>query len=68
MFKARLLNMGVQFSMAVHEKRWGDAIAIGRQINDEFPNSGIAREVRGKWDVLNTRAAEARGRTPTPAP
>ncbi len=55
-FKAHLLNLGVQFSLAVQEQRWRDALEVGLQIRQEFPNSRMAQEVAAKIDVLRIRA------------
>lgn len=55
-FKARLVNLGVQFGLAVSEQRWRDALEAGVQITDEFPNSRMAKEVAEKIDVLRIRA------------
>lgn len=55
-FKARLLNLGVKFAMAAQEHRWRDALEVGLQIRDEFPNSRMAREVDGKLETLRVRA------------
>ena len=51
-FRTKLHNLGVQFSIAVTEKRWEDALDIGQQINSAFPNSKMAEEIRGKLEVL----------------
>lgn len=55
-FKARLLNLGVQFSLAAQEGRWRDALEVGLLIRQEFPNSRMAQEVNEKIDVLRVRA------------
>jgi hypothetical protein len=55
-FKARLLNFGVQFGLAVSEHRWRDALEIGLQIRQEFPNSRMAQEVSERIEVLRIRA------------
>jgi hypothetical protein len=55
-FKARLLNLGVQFSLAVQEQRWRDALDVGLQIRQDFPNSRMAQEVTARLDVLRVRA------------
>ncbi|NLX12921.1 MAG: hypothetical protein GXY44_04600 [Phycisphaerales bacterium] len=55
-FKARLLQMGVRFGLAVQEARWRDALEIGVQIREEFPNSRIAREIGAKIETLRLRA------------
>lgn len=57
-FRARLHNLGVQFSIAVTERNWQEALRIAKQINDEFPNSRMAQEVRDRVHILNKRAAE----------
>jgi len=58
-FKARLTNLGVRFSLAVTERRWRDALETGLQIIDEFPNSRMAQEVRERMDALRRRAGLA---------
>ncbi|MEP0843986.1 MAG: hypothetical protein HRF43_14885 [Phycisphaerae bacterium] len=55
-FKARLLNMGVQFSLAVQEGRWRDALEVGLLIRQEFPNSRMAQEVSEKIEILRVRS------------
>jgi hypothetical protein len=55
-FKARLLNLGVQFGLAVSEGRWRDALEVGLHVRQEFPNSRMAQEVEAKLDVLRIRA------------
>ncbi len=54
-FRAKLHNLGVQFSMAVSEKQWMKALKTGRTIVNEFPNSRMAQEVRDKLDILEER-------------
>ncbi|MCK5272533.1 MAG: hypothetical protein KAJ52_08140 [Sedimentisphaerales bacterium] len=56
-FRAKLHNMGVQFSLFVTEKKWTQALNVGRHIIDEYPNSRMAQEVRDKMDALEQRAA-----------
>ncbi len=51
-FRSKLHNLGVQFSIAVTEKRWNQALDIGQQITNDFPNSRMAEEIRAKLDVL----------------
>ena len=57
-FKAKLQNLGVKFSIAVTEKNWSAALEAGRQIISEFPNSRMAEEVRGKLDILTKKSAQ----------
>ena len=45
----------------VHDKSWAEAIHIGRQIMDEFPNTRIAAEVREKWAILEEKARQPAG-------
>ena len=51
-FKTKLHNLGVQFSMEVSEKQWEKAFKTGQKIVNDFPNSRIAGEIREKMDVL----------------
>jgi hypothetical protein len=54
-FRTKLHNLGVQFSMAVSEKRWDEAIGTGEEIMRDFPNSRMAEEIRERWDALNQK-------------
>jgi len=54
-FKAKLHNLGVQFSIAVTEKRWLAALDVGKQIVEDFPNARMAEEIRVKLDVLQQK-------------
>jgi len=56
-FRAKLHNMGVQFSLFVTERKWTQALNVGRHIIGEYPNSRMAQEVRDKMDALEQRAA-----------
>lgn len=55
-FRTKLHNLGVQFSLAVTEKRWATALQTGQQIVRDFPNSKMAHEIRNKMDILHERA------------
>ena len=57
-FRAKLQNLGVKFSIAVTEKNWSAALLAGRQIIAEFPNSRMADEVKGKLDILTQNAQQ----------
>ncbi len=57
-FRTKLHNLGLQFSLAVSEHNWREALAVGREIVEEFPNSRMAGEVRERLDVLARRAEE----------
>jgi hypothetical protein len=58
-FRARLQNLGVQFSICVADQRWTDAITAGNAISSEFPNSRFAQEVREKMGQLQRYAESA---------
>ena len=51
-FKTKLHNLGVQFAMAISDKKWGGALQIGQQIIRDFPNSRMSGEIREKLGVL----------------
>jgi hypothetical protein len=51
-FRNKLHNLGVQFAIAVTEKRWVNALDIGQNIMTDFPNSKMSEEIRGKLGVL----------------
>ena len=51
-FRTKLHNLGVQFGIAVAEKQWVGALEIGEQIINDFPNSKMCGEIRGKLGVL----------------
>lgn len=49
-------NLGVQFKLAVQDRRWADAAAVGDKIVEQFPNTRMAQEVRGMLDSIRGRA------------
>jgi len=55
-FRNKLHSLGVQFSLAVSEKRWGKALQTGEEIMQDFPNSKMAEEIREKLDILRDKA------------
>lgn len=55
-FKDKLHNLGVDFSVSIAEKDWKKALETGRDIMQNFPNSRMAAEIRGKMDILLERA------------
>lgn len=57
-FRTKLHNLGVQFSIAVSGKQWDKAVETGQQIMRDFPNSKMAEEIREKWDVLKQKAEQ----------
>ncbi|MCC6320284.1 MAG: hypothetical protein IT438_02475 [Phycisphaerales bacterium] len=49
-------NLGAQFKLAVQDRQWATAAALGRRIINEFPNTRMAQEVRGMMDGILSRA------------
>jgi len=60
-FKTKLHNMGVEFSLAISGKQWNQAYKVGLQIMKNFPNSRMAGEIRAKVDILRQKAAQQAG-------
>lgn len=54
-FKDKLHNLGVQFSLAVSGEQWGKAIQIGQEIIRDFPNSRMSAEIRERMNVLKQK-------------
>ena len=54
-FRNKLHNLGVQFSLAVSGKQWAQALQTGQQIIRDFPNSKMAEEIREGMDVLRQK-------------
>jgi len=57
-FRSKLHNLGVQFSFAVSEKQWANALKTGQQIIHDFPNSKMAQEIRAKIEILRQRVRQ----------
>jgi len=57
-FRNKLHNLGVQFSLSVSEKQWANALKTGQQIMRDFPNSRMAEEIRDNWDILKQKAEQ----------
>ena len=55
-FRTKLHNLGVQFSLALSEHQWARAINIGKQIIRDFPNSRMSGEIRSSMDKLQQKA------------
>jgi len=66
-FRAKLHNLGVQFSLAVADHNWRQAFDAGHQIIEEFPNSRMAQEVREHMEVLAKRADDKQPAAVEPA-
>jgi len=54
-FRNKLHNLGVRFSLAISEKRWDEAVKTGERIMHDFPNSRMAEEIREKWNILKQK-------------
>lgn len=57
-FKEKLLQLGVQFQLAVRDHRWQDALETGLELIRDFPNARMASEVREVLDTLRERARQ----------
>jgi hypothetical protein len=51
-FRTKLHNLGVQFSIAVSDRNWDHALEVGQQIVRDFPNSRMSVEIRDRLSVL----------------
>ena len=54
-FKEKLNNLSSEFSKAVHDQHWADAVRIGETVIRDFPNSRIATEIRQNIEGLRQR-------------
>jgi outer membrane protein assembly factor BamD (BamD/ComL family) len=57
-FRTKLHNLGVQFSLAVSGRQWAKALQTGEEITHDFPNSRMADEIREKIDILKQHAEQ----------
>jgi hypothetical protein len=57
-FKEKRENLRIRFSQAVKEQRIPDAIQLGEEIMNDFPNTRMAQEVGGMMDTLRQRMME----------
>jgi len=55
-FKNKLHNLGVRFSLAVSDKHWNEALETGDEICRDFPNSKMSGEIRSKIPILRELA------------
>ncbi len=60
-FKKQLQQLGVQFALQCNDKNWTEAIRIGLQITDQFPNTRIAAEVREVMPSLREKSNQPVG-------
>jgi len=54
-------NLGVRFKLLVQDKAWSEALVVGEQIIENFPNSRMAGEVRDMLDTLRERGGRQAG-------
>jgi len=54
-FKDKLHNLGIQFSLAVSGEQWDKALQIGQHIIRDFPNSRMSEEILERMDVLKQK-------------
>src|SRR5687768_6098432 len=57
-FREKVNSLRTQFTLAVKEENWVEAVRVGEQIIHDFPNSQMAREVREMIDPLRQRASQ----------
>jgi phage terminase small subunit len=60
-FKDKLHNLGIQFSLAVSGEQWDKAIQVGQEIMRDFPNSRMSEEIRERMDVLKQKVGQQSG-------
>jgi outer membrane protein assembly factor BamD (BamD/ComL family) len=58
LFREKLNGLRDAFTRAIQEQRHVDALHLAETIQRDFPNSGIARELKDRMDALRQRAAE----------
>jgi hypothetical protein len=58
LFKEKINDLRTRFALAVQDHKWAEAVRVGEEIVRDFPNSGIAREVKDKLETLRHRATE----------
>jgi len=57
-FRTKLHNLGVQFSLAISGRQWAKALQTGQEIVRDFPNSRMADEIREKIVILKQHAEQ----------
>lgn len=57
LFKEKISSLRTQFSAAVQEHNWSQALRLAETIVSEFPHTQMAREVREMMDTLRARAS-----------
>jgi predicted house-cleaning noncanonical NTP pyrophosphatase (MazG superfamily) len=57
-FRTKLHNLGVQFSLAVSGREWGKALQTSQEIIRDFPNSKMAAEIRERMFILKEKCQQ----------
>lgn len=57
-FREKMNNLRTQFTLAVQDHKWTDAVRIGDSIVHDFPNTQMAKEVRENLEALRAKANE----------
>ncbi|MDP9175598.1 MAG: hypothetical protein M3O30_17280 [Planctomycetota bacterium] len=57
-FREKREALRIRFQMAVQERRWTEALRVGDEIINDFPNTRIAQEVREKMEALRKLSEE----------
>ena len=63
LFKEKLNSLRTQFTLAVQEHNWPEALRLGEQIMRDFPNTRAAQEVRDMLPALRERYASGTAET-----
>jgi hypothetical protein len=67
LFKEKLNTLRTQFTLAVQDHRWSEALQLGDQIMIDFPNTRAAQEVRDMIPALRERNTGAEQAAPASA-
>lgn len=54
--REKLNSLRTQFSVAVQDHKWTEAVNVGEEIMRDFPNTKIAEEVRERMETMRRRA------------
>lgn len=65
-FKEKLEQMRVEFSLAVSDKRYEAAVRVGQQLVAEFPNTRYAQEINERLPMLRRLAVDGAVREGAP--
>ncbi len=57
-FKEKINSLRTNFSMAVQDHNWSEAVRLGEIIMRDFPNAQMAKEVHDMIETLRHRAAQ----------